>query len=380
VPSSYYFKLLDGGIMKRKIIDSVLSLASARPDLAAEWDIELNGSLSPHFVTSTSTQKVWWRCEKGHAWSAQIYKRVKRNDGCPYCFGRLAYPGETDLATTNPNLAAEWHPTKNGDQTPTSVRAGSSYNAWWLGSCGHEWQTPVYVRNKGAGCPYCSNRKLLKGFNDLSTCAPEAAAEWHPTKNGTLTPDNVLAYSTQEAVWLGKCGHEWSAKVVNRTRGVSCPYCTNDRVLKGFNDLCTTHPAIAAQWHPTKNDLTPDNVTQGCHKQIIWVCEKGHEWSTTVNARITQNSGCPYCANKKLLIGYNDFATRFPDIAKEWHPTKNAPLQPSDILIGKDKVWWLCSVCGHEWSALPNSRAHGIGCPACANKRKGRRLCKTSKD
>jgi len=367
--------------MKRKIIDHVLSLASVRPDLAAQWDTERNGSLSPHFVTSTSTKKVWWHCEKGHVWEAKIYNRVKRNDGCPYCFGRFAYPGETDLATTRPDLAAEWHPTKNIDQSPTTVKAGSLYNAWWLGKCGHEWQTPVYVRNKGHGCPYCANHKLLKGYNDLATVAPDAAAEWHPTKNGDLTPDTVLAYSSVQAFWLGKCGHEWSVAITNRAKGAKCPYCTNYRILKGFNDLYTTHPKLAAEWHPTKNgDLTPANVTQGSHKKIAWICEKGHEWSTTVNARITQNSNCPYCANKRLLKGYNDFATRFPDIAKEWHPTKNAPLQPSDILMGKNKIWWQCSVCGHEWSALPNSRVHGIGCPACANKRKGNRSRRKSED
>lgn len=358
--------------MRRKITDTAVSLAAMCPEIAAEWHPDRNDSLSPHLVTYKSTEKVWWRCVKGHEWSARIWHRASRKQGCPYCSGRLAIPGETDLATENPALSAEWHPTKNGDKTTSDVLSNSAYNAWWLGPCGHEWKTPVYVRNKGGSCPYCANRKLLKGFNDLATVAPEAAAEWHPTKNGDLTPDNVLAYSTQEAFWLGKCGHEWSVKVVNRTKGVGCPYCNNTRVLKGFNDLCTTHPALAAEWHPTKNDMASDAVTAGSHKRITWVCEKGHEWITTVNARVVNSSGCPYCSNKKLLKGFNDFGTRFPDIAKEWHPTKNAPLEPSDILIGTDKVWWKCSVCGHEWDALPKNRIKGHGCPACANKRKGR--------
>lgn len=366
--------------MTRKIIDHVISLASVRPDLAAQWHPARNGSLSPHSITSKSTEKVWWRCEKGHDWQARIWHRVTRDDGCPYCFGRYAIPGENDLSTLRPDLADEWHPTKNGDLLSSMVKEGSSANVWWRGKCGHEWQTEVHVRTKDSNCPYCTNRKLLKGYNDLTTCAPAAASEWHPTKNGDLTPDNVLAYSTQEAFWLGKCGHEWSAKIVNRTKGSECPYCNNTLVLKGFNDLCTTHPALAIEWHPTKNDVTTDTVTAGSHKRITWVCEKGHEWETSVNARVARNSGCPYCANKKLLKGYNDFATRFPDIAKEWHPTKNAPLQPSDLLIGMDKIWWKCSTCGHEWDALPKNRIKGSGCPACANKRKGRYPRKTSED
>lgn len=276
------------------------------------------------------------------------------------------------LADTRPDLAAEWHPVKNGTLTPKTVKARSAAKVWWLGKCGHEWQAAVYSRTKGSGCPYCVNRTLLKGFNDLATLAPEAAAEWHPTKNGDLLPGSVLAHSLKEAVWLGKCGHEWSAKIVSRAKGAGCPYCKNKRFLKGVNDLCTTHPALAAEWHPTKNSFTPDSVTQGCHKKITWLCKNGHEWVATVNARVMHKSGCPYCTNKRLLKGYNDFATRFPDLAKEWHSKKNAPLDPSDIFVGTDKVWWQCSVCGHEWSALPKNRIQGHGCPACANTRKGR--------
>lgn len=358
--------------MKRKNIDTSVSLASIRPDLAAQWHPERNGSLSPHFITSKNKEKVWWRCEKGHEWQARIWHRVTRNDGCPYCFGRYAIQGENDLATLRPDLAKEWHPTKNGDLMPSMVKEGSITKVWWLGKCGHEWETEVHTRTKGCGCPYCANTKLLVGFNDLATVAPDVAAEWHPTKNGAFTPDTVLAYSSFDAAWLGKCGHEWSAKITNRTKGAGCPYCNNARVLKGFNDLCTTHPALAAEWHPTKNDVAPDSVTAGSHKKVTWCCEKGHEWVTTVNARIMNNSGCPYCSNKKLLKGYNDFATRFPDIAKEWHPTKNGDLLPSDFVLSQDKAWWICSSCGHEWLAYVKNRVKGSSCPVCANKRKGR--------
>lgn len=276
------------------------------------------------------------------------------------------------LLEANPALAAEWHPTKNIGQSPDTLKANSAYNAWWLGHCGHEWQAVVYSRNRGTGCPFCTNQKLLKGFNDLSTIAPDAALEWHPTKNGDLTPASVLAYTIKDAVWLGKCGHEWSATVVHRTKGSGCPYCNNVTVLKGYNDLATTHPNLAAEWHPAKNSFAPDTVTFGSQKKVWWLGKCGHEWSATIGSRAIGKYDCPYCANKKLLKGFNDFATRYPDITKEWHPSKNLPLEPTDFMIGSQKLWWKCCCCGHEWQALAKNRVAGSGCPRCANKRKGK--------
>ena len=135
--------------------------------------------------------------------------------------------------------------------------------------------------------------------------------------------------------------------------------------------LDITHPELAAEWHPTKNGFGPEFVTKGSHRMIVWVCEKGHEWSAPVNSRTYQGNGCPYCGNKKLLEGFNDFATRFPELAAEWHPAKNDSFDPDAIVRRKDKVWWICSVCGYEWAATLGNRAYGRGCPACANKRKG---------
>lgn len=209
-----------------------------------------------------------------------------------------------------------------------------------------------------------SEKKPLTG-ESFASAFPDLALEWHPTKNGTRTPDSVAVYSSFSAWWLGKCSHEWQTAVYNRSRGSRCPYCSNDKVLAGFNDLQTTHPDLVLEWHPTKNAFGPDSVTAGSKKKVMWQCKNGHEWQTTVLSRTTGKSGCPYCANKKLLRGFNDFATRYPALALEWHPTKNLPLTPSDFITSADKAWWKCSVCGHEWAALPKNRAHGHGCPIC---------------
>lgn len=146
------------------------------------------------------------------------------------------------------------------------------------------------------------------------------------------------------------------------------------------NNLTITHPELAEEWHPNKNGFGPDCVTKGSHRMIVWLGKCGHEWAATVSSRAYQGNGCPYCGNKKLLTGFNDFATRFPELLKEWHPTKNGSLDPAALLPQRELIWWKCSVCEQEWSAMLSNRIYGRGCPACANKRKGNRTPRLRSD
>ena len=274
------------------------------------------------------------------------------------------------LAVVNPGLAAQWHPTKNGDLTPDIVTAGSHKKVWWQCRQGHEWQSQIYDRNNGNGCPYCSGKKILKGFNDLATVNPELAVEWHPTKNGGLTPDMMAAKSHRKVWWKCKQGHEWPAQISNRSNGNNCPYCVGKRVFKGFNDLATVNPKLAVEWHPTKNGgLTPDMVTTGRDSPVWWQCKQEHEWSTTIHNR-RKGSGCPYCSGYKAWKGFNDLATINPKLASEWHPTKNGELTPDMVTKGSEKrVWWF-GKCGHEWKAMVSDRTNGTGCPVCRKEMK----------
>ena len=155
----------------------------------------MNGSLTPEDVTLGSGKKVWWRCRKGHEWRAVIGTRVN-GVGCAYCSGRRAHK-ENCLATLNPKLAKEWHPTKNDSLTPENITLGSEKKVWWLCKKGHEWQATVVNRNKGRGCPYCGGKKVNKD-NCLATLRPKLASEWHPIKNGVLTPANVTLGSNKK--------------------------------------------------------------------------------------------------------------------------------------------------------------------------------------
>ena len=152
-----------------------------------------------------------------------------------------------NLATCNPLLAKEWHPTKNGNLTPFDVTCGSNKIIWWLlpyddpktgKHFNFEWQAKINNRNKGASCPFLSGRQVWKNFNDLATCNPQLAKEWHPTKNGDLTPFDVTCSSNKIVWWLlsyddpktGKhFNFEWQASIYNRNKGNGCPFLNSSK-------------------------------------------------------------------------------------------------------------------------------------------------------
>lgn len=209
--------------------------------------------------------------------------------------------------------------------------------------------------------------KLIVGKNDLATTHPDIAAQWHQTKNEQLTAKDVTANSHKKVCWAGTCGHDWIAPVADRTRGRGCPICKSKKVVPGLNDLATTHPHIAAQWHQELNKIPSTAVLPKSNKPAWWICEKGHTFEMPPSHRTTRDSACPICSNKKVLVGYNDLATTHPDIAAQWDNSKNE-LTPQQVTIGAEKmVWWVCEK-GHEWEALVYSRKKN-GCPYCAGNK-----------
>lgn len=222
----------------RVIVPGCNDLATTHPALAEEWDREKNGDLTPERVGAGYGKKVWWRCEKGHSWQAAVHTRAEKSAGCPVCANRKAAPGENDLTTLYPRLAAQWHPTKNGTLAPEDVTPGSSRTVWWQCEQGHAWRAKVLQRVRGASeCPYCCGQRVLAGFNDLASLAPQVAAQWHPTLNGDLTPEMVTAGSSRRVWWICHEGHVWRACVANRAlpgyKNTGCPICAG-RVRAGF--------------------------------------------------------------------------------------------------------------------------------------------------
>lgn len=258
-----------------------------------------------------------------------MIKSRSAGNGCPVCAGRMICPGVNDLAYLCPEIAAQWHPVKNGKARPDQFTVGSPKKAWWQCEKGHEWQAAISSRaSRKRGCPYCAGKKIVSGENDLASNFPNIARDWDEKRNSPLRPDEVASYSNKKVWWQCEKGHSYSSTVISRTgKGTACPYCSGYKVLTGFNDLSTVYPKIAAQWHPTMNGtLTPDSVTSGSAKKVWWQCAEGHVWKAVVYSRTGPDKcGCPVCAgtvNKKRAERYR---AMLAEVGLEWESNSGGP-------------------------------------------------------
>lgn len=196
--------------------------------------------------------------------------------------------------------------------------------------------------------------------------SPLLAREWHPTKNKDVDISKI-GYGSHKKVWwkCSKCGYEWEAKIFGRSifDYYKCPTCCS---------LGMVNPLLSKEWSYRKNTNTPFDVTPGSQEMVWWEHSIGnelHEWRADVNSRNNGN-GCPYCSGKKVCLS-NCLKIKLPQIAKEWHPTKNGKISPFDVTQGSNLlVWWKCSKCAHDWKTEVYHRNDGNGCPKCSRVHK----------
>ena len=216
----------------------------------------------------------------------------------------------------------------------------------------HGWQAPVMrLAPRGHGCPYCAGKKP-SSTNSLALFYSDLIPEWHPTKNGDLTPSDVTAKSHRKVWWYCDKGpdHEWLAVIGNRTlNGAKCACCTNKQISV-TNSLETRFPKLSREWHPTKNgNRTPADVIAGTAWKAWWRCSKGHEWPMAVVSRSFGGNGCKRCARTHRrsymetalafeLFGFFGIGTRSkaPDIDGRIYDTLNylAELEDRSLAVG----------------------------------------------
>lgn len=202
-----------------------------------------------------------------------------------------------------PELELEWDAEKNGPLQFSELTVGSRRLVWWRCAKGHSYRSAVKSRTQETGCPVCAGQKVLSGFNDLASLYPQLAEQWDRKKNGALTPETVSAYSNRRVWWRCDKGHSFCAVIAHRVnKGSDCPYCTNRKVLPGFNDLESKEPVVASQWHPTLNgSFTPQQVTPGSSRKAWWLCENAMRGNRS-SAAVQENSAAaaPVCAGRPL--------------------------------------------------------------------------------
>ena len=271
------------------------SLAATHPQVAADWDSTRNGTRTPAGVHPASNTHAWWRCPAGHHWQAQITSRTTGGAGCPYCAGRRATPA-TSLAAADPDLAARWDRTRNGDLTPTAVRPASNIHVWWACPKGHHWRAQINQRaRRHTGSPDCAPR--ARHGHPLAATRPDLTAQWADSLNGG-GPGTITTGSHVKAWWVCPADptHLWRAEIRSRVRGqTGCPYCAHKRPTPP-TCLAAVAPHLAQEWHPTRNGtLSPTDVLPRSNTPVWWQCPEQHDWATAPADRLG-GTECPDCA------------------------------------------------------------------------------------
>lgn len=190
-------------------------------------------------------------------------------------------------------LSNQWHPTRNEPLKAIAVGPSSHKKIWWKCRRGHEWQAMVHNRSRGSGCPVCAS-KVPTRENCLSSTAPQLVDEWHPRNE--KKPEEFLPMSGAKVWWKCRFGHEWVARIANRSRGSGCPNCHRRKDTVGTN-LALSFPELVEEWH-LKNIGRPEDFFSESKEQVQWVCKKAHVYYEQIKHRAS-GKGCPFCSGER---------------------------------------------------------------------------------
>ncbi|WP_442922483.1 zinc-ribbon domain-containing protein [Microbacterium sp. Leaf179] len=290
-----------------------------------------------------------WICRAGHVSSALLATRRRSGrNGCGACAGRIAVPGVTDIATTDPRVFAYWDHSANlldglryWEQT-----TGRSRAAHWKCSEGHCFQLPIDYFVANPHCKRCevSNQRRV----DLTQELGHFLAWWDGVANPDLDPRDLAVWS-EEVHW--RCPakqHPFSDTLANlQRRGGYCPVCVHRRLVRGVNDLQTLHADAAEEFSLAFNGgLTPDFVWPNSPTQYLWVCRaKGHLYHLSPRERTTLGIGCTKCTGRQIVQGETDFGTLRAEIAARWHTSANGSLKPADVHPGSPRQVYFTCLC-----------------------------------
>ena len=348
-------------------------LVTKFPEVAREWNHEKNGDLLPTMVTFGSVKKVWWKCSKGHEWIDTILHRTRidKQYGCPYCSHHKVLKGINDLATLYPDLAKEWHPSKNGNLTPSDVLPYSSKKVWWKCYKGHEWQARISGRSKGVGCPYCNSQ--------FQTSFSEQAVFYYIKKYYNC---NVYSRYIISTLFRGyeldifipdfKIAIEYDGvyyhRIINNKSNFEK---SKDKVVKELGiKLIRIKEGLKNCINEVKNNVIIFNPYIKRYQNLSWAITELLKMLEFDNNIIDVNIERDRIEILKSYIKLSlskSLQLINPQLAKEWHPTKNGNLIPEMFTANSGEiVWWKCKY-GHEWQSSIAKRNGGSNCPYCLN-------------
>jgi very-short-patch-repair endonuclease len=286
-----YLKTVADNVKSNGYCKACTSLGFRFPELEKYYHAD--NPIPFHEISAGANKKVKWTCDNEHTYEQLVAHKTLRNQGCPFCAGRYATP-DNNLLQAYPKIAKEFDAVKNGIG-PDQVTPRSNQKMWWKCTQGHSYDASVNKKTREDlvyGCPYCSGYRI-DNTNSFGVLFPELASEFLSEENG-VDPYKVPCGRSDRYKWkCTKAGHLFKASISARTtKGAGCPYCYG-RYATPDNNLAVLKPEHAKQFHPTKNHpLTPSTITASSNRMIHWICEDGHEWTATPNAK----QGCGRCS------------------------------------------------------------------------------------
>lgn len=354
-----------------RVVTASNCLAARRSDVAMRWDYEKNGDLTPRDVAVQSHRKAYFRCQAGHSYARPIYHMVNRG-GCKYCAGQAATTFE-NLAARRRDLAAEWHPTKNGHLGPDGVTERSSRRVWWMCKKGHEWQTtPDKRTSRGDGCPFCwtpASRLQIRVYTELNAIFGGAAFD------ALVAGKHIDVWFPALAIAVEVDGEFWHR---SRLRQDEAKYCAiRDAGIRLIRLRDVRLPEVGA-------DVTI-SYASAIHRAHIEqlalaICDEASSVAASTRAAVDEYlRGEEYvataefqrlCVKRTKPPKKRSLAFHSPHIAREWDYEANAPLKPTDVYAkAYHSAWFRCRTCGSSYATRISHRTDsGSGCPYCAGK------------
>lgn len=357
--------------MKLKIGEN--DLKTLHPDLIDEWDYERN-TVDPSLFTRGSHFKAWWKCKKcGNRWQAEIKSRVSGN-GCPVCKNSKISKSNRRLKDGNslqekyPQIAALWHPNKNGRLTPAMINAGTKDKYWWQCELGHEWESRVStVRSSHGNCPVC--------MKELGTSFPEQAVLYYVSRHffcknrEKINGVEIDVYIPEKQIGIeydGRYYHnnreDWDRQKEQKIQALGI---TLYRIRESNRDeVIGDHIFVCHCSSPHKSEI-----------HLKWAIT---ELLTLLGVRLTPGEidlnrdaisiYSQYIVSRKA----NSLSIKYPTIASEWDYVHNECLSPEMVTPGSQKrVWWKCEN-GHFYKTSIRERVRyydiggKFGCPYCS--------------
>ena len=356
-----------------KLVIGENDIKTLYPDLITEWDFESNVD-APSSFTQGSHKKVWWKCKScGGRWQAEIHSRVAGN-GCPFCKGARISNSKRKLKSGNslqdkdPQIAALWHPTKNGATTPEMINAGTNDKYWWKCELGHEWEARVSsIRSSHGNCPIC--------MNELGTSFPEQAVFYYVSNHFYCSNrEKISNHEIDIFIPEKNIGIEYDGSYYHKTKGEA-----DRKKEQELKKLGITLYRI----RESDRDGVEGNCINVMRSSSSKQSDVHLQWAISnllalLGAEIKPGEidldrdairiYSQYIVSRKE----NSLKAKYPLVAAEWDYTLNCTLTPEMVSAGSQKiVWWNCEK-GHNYKASISSRIRyykegkKFGCPYCS--------------